>query len=232
MEVKAVAKHIKISPQKTRLVVNLLRGKKALEAAEELKFIPKKASKPVLKVINSAIANAEHNFNLAKDKLFIHEIYADEGPSYKRVKYRARGGRDIIKKRTTHITVILKTTETAKEAKKAEVKSKEAKEALKAVAEKTKKIVTKKEEKPVAEKEEVKKEEKIEEKKVEEKPTIKEPVTKVKEKKEKKAVSQKQVKKPASKAKTTKPEFKQEKHEHVKEQKSFLQKFFRRKGGM
>ena len=105
MKVKAQAKYIRISPRKTRLVVDLVRGKKAEEAITMLKFVPKAASKPVSKVIKSAVANAEHNFNLRKKDLVISEIRADEGPTLKRFQPRARGIAYEIKKRTSHITV-------------------------------------------------------------------------------------------------------------------------------
>lgn len=109
MKVKSIAKYIRISPRKVRLVVDLVRGKNAEEALTVLKFVSKKASLPVLKVIKTAVADAEHNFNLRKKDLMISEIRADEGPTLKRFQPRARGVAYEIKKRTTHISVVLET---------------------------------------------------------------------------------------------------------------------------
>jgi large subunit ribosomal protein L22 len=111
MEVKAKAKNIRISPTKVRLVINLIRGKNAPQALKELQFIHKKAAFPVLKVLKSALSNAKNNYSLDDKNLYIAKIQADPGPVYKRVKFRARGRRDIIRKRTTHITVILEEVE-------------------------------------------------------------------------------------------------------------------------
>jgi large subunit ribosomal protein L22 len=89
-EVRAVARHIGISPQKVRLVVDVVRGKGAEEALDLLRFMPNKAAEPVFKLVQSAIANAEENFGLDAEDLYISRIYADEGP---RNRLRPYGGR-------------------------------------------------------------------------------------------------------------------------------------------
>ncbi|MCA9938917.1 MAG: 50S ribosomal protein L22 [Anaerolineales bacterium] len=110
-EVKAVARHIGISPQKVRLVIDTVRGKDAEEALEILRFMPNRAAEPVFKLVQSAIANAEENFGLEADDLFISRIYADEGPRNRLRPYGgrfgARGRFKPIMRRTSHITVIL-----------------------------------------------------------------------------------------------------------------------------
>lgn len=107
MDVRAKTKYLKISPRKVIPVVNLIRGKKASKAIEILRFVPKKASFYLINLINSAIANAKNNYALDPDNLYIREITVDMGPSFKRVKFRGRGGRDIIKKRTSHVNIVL-----------------------------------------------------------------------------------------------------------------------------
>jgi len=107
MEVKAVAKYVRIAPRKVRLVIDLVRGKKVDEALGILQFTPKRASKVVIKLIKSAIANAEQNPGVDIDNLYIKRIYADEGPTLKRIRPRAFGRAYLIRKRTSHITVIL-----------------------------------------------------------------------------------------------------------------------------
>ncbi|KAF0091039.1 MAG: large subunit ribosomal protein L22 [Fusobacteria bacterium] len=108
---KAVMKYIRISPLKVRSVANEVRGKGVREAMGILKFTPRKAAGFLLKTLNSAMSNAETNNNLNKDALYISEIYIDEGPTLKRFKPRARGSADRILKRTSHITVVVKTKE-------------------------------------------------------------------------------------------------------------------------
>jgi len=107
MEVKAKAKHIKISPRKVRLVVDIVRGKNVGNALNQLKFTNKKAAGPIQKLIDSAIANAINDFELTKDNLFIKEIRVDEGATMKRWMPRARGRATPIRKRTSHITLVL-----------------------------------------------------------------------------------------------------------------------------
>ncbi len=105
MEVKAVAKHIRIAPRKMRLVVDLIRGKRVGEAIAILKHTPKAGSPVVEKVLKSAIANAEHNFNMDAEELFISKIFVDEGTTLKRFHPRAQGRAYSIMKRTSHVTV-------------------------------------------------------------------------------------------------------------------------------
>lgn len=107
MEVKATAKYIKISPRKIRLVLTAVRGLKIEEALNQLKFIKKEAVKPVIKLINSVVANAEHNFDLEKKNLYIKELRADQGPTLKRWAPKARGRATPIRKRTNHIVITL-----------------------------------------------------------------------------------------------------------------------------
>lgn len=111
MEVKASVRNIRISPTKVRIVVNLLRGKGVNEALTLLKFIPKRASEPIAKVIASAAANAEHNFNLNKESLVISQVFVDQGPTMKRFHPRQRGQAFPILKRSSHITVLVKEKE-------------------------------------------------------------------------------------------------------------------------
>ncbi len=111
MEVKASVRNIRISPTKVRIVVNLLRGKGVAEALTLLKFIPKRASEPIAKVIASAAANAEHNFNLNKESLVISQVFVDQGPTMKRFHPRQRGQAFPILKRSSHITVLVKEKE-------------------------------------------------------------------------------------------------------------------------
>lgn len=107
MGAKAVAKYIRISPRKVRQVVDLIRGKKATEALAILKFTRKNAADAVGKVVKSAIANAEHNYELDVDSLYVSEVFVDQGPTLKRFKPRAMGRADLIRKRTSHITVVV-----------------------------------------------------------------------------------------------------------------------------
>ena len=105
MEVKATAKFIRRSPQKVRLVIDAVRGKSVDEAVAILRFLPNAAAREVLSVVKSAAANAENNYQMAPEDLVITRIYADEGPTFKRFRARARGMASPILKRTSHITV-------------------------------------------------------------------------------------------------------------------------------
>ena len=107
MEAKAVAKYVRISSRKVRQVVDLIRGKKVSEALAILQFTPKGSTESVTKVLKSAVANAEHNLDLSADELFVNAIYVDQGPTLKRIKPRAMGRADQIRKRTSHITVVV-----------------------------------------------------------------------------------------------------------------------------
>ena len=104
---RAVAKYIRISPTKVKIVVGLIRGKSVAEAKAILMATQRAASEPVLKVLNSAVANAENNLELSKDNLYVAEVYADQGPTLKRFQPRARGRAMQILKRSSHITIIL-----------------------------------------------------------------------------------------------------------------------------
>jgi len=107
MEVKAVAKYIRISPQKVRKLIDAVKGKPVEEGLNTLKFMPQKAATIIEKTIKSAVANADQYPDMDVDALIIHNITADQGPTLKRFKARARGRGTRILKRTAHITVIL-----------------------------------------------------------------------------------------------------------------------------
>ncbi len=111
MEVKATSKYIHRSARKVRLVMDTVRGKGVDEAIAILRFMPQHASKEIMNVVKSAAANAENNFQMAPEDLFIKRIYADEGPSFKRFRARSRGMASPILKRTSHITVIVEERE-------------------------------------------------------------------------------------------------------------------------
>ena len=108
MEAKAIARYIRIAPRKAQLVVDLVRGKKVDEALSILKFTPKAAAQVIYKLIHSAVANAENNHELDRDKLFVAKIYANQGPTMKRFRPRAMGRATTIRKRTSHIGVVLR----------------------------------------------------------------------------------------------------------------------------
>ncbi|OEF97933.1 50S ribosomal protein L22 [Desulfuribacillus alkaliarsenatis] len=105
METKAIAKYVRIAPRKVRLVADLIRGKSIGEAISILRHTPKAATVAVEKVVNSAVANAEHNDKMNVDELYISEIRIDEGPTLKRFRPRAQGRASRINKRTSHILV-------------------------------------------------------------------------------------------------------------------------------
>jgi len=107
MEVRAVSKYVRISPQKVRKVVGDIKGIPVEIGLQKLKFMPQKAANILEKVIRSAVANADQNADIDIDMLVIRNITADQGPSLKRWKARARGRGTRILKRTSHITVIL-----------------------------------------------------------------------------------------------------------------------------
>jgi len=107
MEAKAVARNIRIAPRKVRLVVDLIRGKKVGEALAILAHTPKAASPVVEKLLKSAIANAEHNYEMEPNSLVIEQIFVDEGATLKRFRPRAMGRASRINKRTSHITVVV-----------------------------------------------------------------------------------------------------------------------------
>jgi len=111
MEARAVARHIRISPRKARQVIDLIRGKDVEEALAILQLVPKGGSPIVEKVVRSAVANAENNYDMDVDSLYVAECYVDQGPTMKRIRPRARGMANRIRKRTSHITVILREKE-------------------------------------------------------------------------------------------------------------------------
>jgi large subunit ribosomal protein L22 len=117
----AKASHVRVTPMKARRVVDLIRDMRAGEALSVLKFAPQAASEPVAKVLASAIANAEHNFQLDPDSLIISRAYVDEGPTLKRFRPRAQGRAYTIRKRTSHITIEVESvdTQTNKKGRKA-----------------------------------------------------------------------------------------------------------------
>ena len=107
MRVSATAKYIRRSTRKTRLVVEVIRGRRVDEAAAILKFMPQAAARDVARVLKSATANAENNHNLSSDELVVVDARADEGPTMKRWQPRARGQAFQIHKPMTHITVVV-----------------------------------------------------------------------------------------------------------------------------
>jgi large subunit ribosomal protein L22 len=110
-DIRAHARFLPHSAQKVRLVADLVRGKDVNEALTVLKFVPNSAAEPVLKVLNSAAANAEENFGVSRDDLYIYKILADEAPTRKWRRFGARGRFKPILRRTSHITVILRERE-------------------------------------------------------------------------------------------------------------------------
>ena len=107
MEAKAVAKYVRIAPRKGRVVMNLIRGKNVADAFAILKFTPKAGADVIEKVLKSAVANAENNFDMNVDKLYIASAYVDQGPTLKRIHPRSRGQAFSIFKRTSHVTVVV-----------------------------------------------------------------------------------------------------------------------------
>ena len=110
---KAVTRTVRIAPRKVRLVLDLIRGKKVGEAIAILKFTPKAGAPIVEKVLMSAIANADHNYDLDLENLYVSEAFANEGPTMKRFRPRAKGSASPINKRTSHITVVVSEKEEA-----------------------------------------------------------------------------------------------------------------------
>ena len=128
MKITAKLSQLRIAPRKVRLVVDLIRGKKALQAQALLQFATKKAAGPVLKLLNSALANAKNNFQVEPGELTVSEIRVNEGPKFKRWMPRARGSAFEILKRTSHIELTLEGgSAKAKKVKKAKQAPEEAK---------------------------------------------------------------------------------------------------------
>lgn len=113
MEARAVARYVRVSPRKARLVVDMIRGKSADEAATILRFTPKGAAEIVGKVLASAVANAEHNLKIRSETLFVSEAFVNEGPTLKRIRPRAMGRAFRVRKRSSHITIVVKQREGA-----------------------------------------------------------------------------------------------------------------------
>jgi large subunit ribosomal protein L22 len=107
VEVRALERHIRMSPQKVRLVLDVVRGKPVQEALVILQFMPQRAAGPVAKAVKSAVANAENNFNMDPEDLVITRCSADEGRTLKRWRPRARGRVNQILKRSSHIVVVV-----------------------------------------------------------------------------------------------------------------------------
>jgi large subunit ribosomal protein L22 len=107
MEVVSTTRYTRISPKKARDVARILRGRQANEALELLKFIPRKAARLLYKTLHSAIANAENNHDLNSGDLIISEAVVEEGPAFKRFKAAARGSAKPIRKRTSHLRIVL-----------------------------------------------------------------------------------------------------------------------------
>ncbi len=107
MEAKAVARYVRIAPRKVRIVMDLVRGKNVADALAILRFTPKAASPIIEKVLKSAVANAEHNYDLDSNSLYITQAFADQGPTLKRFRPRAQGRATRINKKTSHITIVV-----------------------------------------------------------------------------------------------------------------------------
>lgn len=113
MQAKAVAKYVRVSPRKARIVVDKIRGKEVVDALDILRFNERAISEVVSKVVASAAANAESNHGVRQENLVIKEAYVDEGPTLKRYRPRAKGSASPIMKRTSHITIVVATREEA-----------------------------------------------------------------------------------------------------------------------
>lgn len=105
----ATVKYVRISTRKAQAVVDLIRGKSVREAEAILQYTPKAATEPVAKLLKSAVANAENNLDMNRDDLFVAEVYANQGPTLMRFRPRAHGRASRIRKRTSHITIVLDT---------------------------------------------------------------------------------------------------------------------------
>ena len=103
----ATAKYVRVAPRKAKIVVDLIRGKQVDQALAILMYTPKSAAPVVEKLLNSAIANAENNKEMDRASLYVAEVYANQGPTLKRYWARSHGRADMIKKHTSHITIVL-----------------------------------------------------------------------------------------------------------------------------
>ena len=111
MEARAYLRNARIAPRKVQIVLDLIRGQNLDKALAILKYTPKAACEPLLKLVNSAAANAENNFSMDKNSLYVAECFVTPGPTLKRIRPRAQGRAFRILKRTSHITVVLKERE-------------------------------------------------------------------------------------------------------------------------
>lgn len=121
-QVTAKLRFLRMGPRKVRLVVDMIRGKKVLRALDILSVLPKRAALPILKLLNSAVANAKHNHSLTVEDLKVAEIYVDGGPVLKRSMPKAHGRATPIRERTSHINLVLTKFETKAKAEKKEAK--------------------------------------------------------------------------------------------------------------
>lgn len=110
-DIRAHLRFLSISAQKVRLVVDLVRGKDANSALEVLRFVPNRAAEPVLKLLKSAVANAEENFGVSRDDLYVATIFADEAPTRKWRRFGARGRFKPVLRRSSHVTIVLRERE-------------------------------------------------------------------------------------------------------------------------
>jgi len=108
LEARAHLRHCRISPRKVSVVLDLIRNQPLEKAISILRYSPRGASEPLLKLVNSAAANAENNFQMDNDLLYVSECFVTPGPTLKRIRPRARGSADRVLKRTCHVTVVLK----------------------------------------------------------------------------------------------------------------------------
>lgn len=113
MEAKAIARYVRVTPRKARIVVDLVRGKSVIQAQEILAFTNRAIAETVEKTLNSAVANVEHLHHVRPESLFVKEAYVDEGPTMKRIRPRAKGSASRIRKRSSHITIVVATREEA-----------------------------------------------------------------------------------------------------------------------
>jgi large subunit ribosomal protein L22 len=112
-DIHAHLRFLPLSAHKVRLIVDVVRGKDAVKAIDILRFMPQRAAKPVMKLLNSAVANAEENFGISRDDLFVAKIFADEAPTRRWRRFAARGRFKAILRRTSHVTVVLREREAA-----------------------------------------------------------------------------------------------------------------------
>lgn len=133
-EVKAHLRHLRMSARKVRLATDLIRGLAVDQALTQLAFLNKAAARPVRKLLESAVANAVHNFHLDRASLFVQAIFANEGPTLKRFRPRAMGSAAPILKRSSHVTIVLGSKEAPKAKKTEEKEEKTEKKATKKTA--------------------------------------------------------------------------------------------------